>query len=85
MWMEERLGKRVNQERTDEASATGADILGVACPFCLVMLDDGVKAKRGDMRVLDIAQVVAESVGAADGPAPAQVTAEGAADAESPS
>ncbi|HEV2907309.1 MAG TPA: (Fe-S)-binding protein, partial [Actinomycetota bacterium] len=85
MWMEERLGKRVNQERTDEASATGADILGVACPFCLVMLDDGVKAKRSDMRVLDIAQVVAESVGAADGPAPAQVTAEGATDAESPS
>jgi Fe-S oxidoreductase len=75
MWMEERLGKRVNQERTDEAAATGADILGVACPFCLVMLDDGVKAKRSDMRVLDIAQVVAESVGA-DG---AQVTAEGAA------
>src|SRR5918999_6240472 len=79
MWMEERLGKRVNQERTDEAAATGADILGVACPFCLVMLDDGVKAKRSDMRVLDIAQVVAESVGA-DG---AQVTAEGAARRES--
>jgi Fe-S oxidoreductase len=76
MWMEERLGKRVNAERTDEAAATGADILGVACPFCLVMLDDGVKAKRADMRVLDIAQVVAESVGATDG-AGAQVTAEG--------
>jgi Fe-S oxidoreductase len=85
MWMEERLGKRVNQERTDEASATGADILGVACPFCLVMLDDGVKAKRGDMRVLDIAQVVAESVGAADGAAPAQATAEGTAGDESTS
>jgi Fe-S oxidoreductase len=67
MWMEERLGKRVNEERTDEAAATGADILGVACPFCLVMLDDGVKAKRADMRVLDVAQVVAESVGATDG------------------
>jgi Fe-S oxidoreductase len=84
MWMEERLGKRVNQERTDEAAATGADILGVACPFCLVMLDDGVKAKRADMRVLDIAQVVAESVGATDG-ASAQVGAEGTADAESTS
>ena len=84
MWMEERLGKRVNQERTDEAAATGADILGVACPFCLVMLDDGVKAKRADIRVLDIAQVVAESVGATDG-ASAQVGAEGTADAESTS
>lgn len=84
MWMEERLGKRVNQERTDEAAATGADILGVACPFCLVMLDDGVKAKRSDMRVLDIAQVVAESVGATDG-ANAQVDAEGTADSESTS
>jgi len=84
MWMEERLGKRVNQERTDEAAATGADILGVACPFCLVMLDDGVKAKRSDMRVLDIAQVVAESVGATDG-ASAQVGTEGTADAESTS
>jgi Fe-S oxidoreductase len=84
MWMEERLGKRVNQERTEEAAATGADILGVACPFCLVMLDDGVKAKRSDMRVLDIAQVVAESVGATDGEKSAQVGAEGTADAESP-
>jgi Fe-S oxidoreductase len=84
MWMEERLGKRVNQERTDEAASTGADILGVACPFCLVMLDDGVKAQRSDMRVLDIAQVVAESVGATDGES-AQVGAEGTAGAESPS
>jgi Fe-S oxidoreductase len=82
MWMEERLGKRVNQERTDEASATGADILGVACPFCLVMLDDGVKANRADMRVLDIAQVVAESVGATDG-AGAQAAAEGTSGRES--
>src|SRR5918996_219006 len=81
MWMEERLGERVNQERTDEAAATGADILGVACPFCLVMLDDGVKAKRADMRVLDIAQVVAESVGATDG-AGTQATAEETAGTE---
>jgi Fe-S oxidoreductase len=63
MWMEEHLGKRVNMERTDEAAATGADVLGVACPFCMVMLDDGVKAKRSDMEVLDVAQVVARAVG----------------------
>jgi Fe-S oxidoreductase len=63
MWMEEHLGKRVNLERTDEAAATGADVLGVACPFCMVMLDDGVKAKKADMEVLDVAQVVSRAVG----------------------
>jgi len=63
MWMEEHLGKRINAERTDEAAATGADVLGVACPFCLVMLDDGAKAKGGDLEVKDVSQVVAESVG----------------------
>jgi Fe-S oxidoreductase len=63
MWMEEHLGKRINGERTDEAAATGADILGVACPFCMVMLDDGVKGRGSDMRVLDVSQVVGEAVG----------------------
>jgi Fe-S oxidoreductase len=63
MWMEEHLGKRINGERADEAASTGADILGVACPFCMVMLDDGVKGKSSDMRVMDIAQVVGEAVG----------------------
>lgn len=62
MWMEEPLGKRVNMERTDEAAATGAEIMGVACPFCLVMLDDGAKAKGGDLQVLDVAQVLENSV-----------------------
>ena len=67
MWMEEHLGKRVNMERTDEAAATGADVLGVACPFCMVMLDDGVKAQKADMEVLDVAQVLARAVGADEG------------------
>jgi Fe-S oxidoreductase len=67
MWMEEHLGKRVNMERTDEAAATGADVLGVACPFCMVMLDDGVKAKKADMEVLDVAQVVSRAVGLEEG------------------
>jgi Fe-S oxidoreductase len=62
MWMEEPIGKRVNLERTDEAAATGADVLGVACPYCLVMLDDGAKAKGADLQVLDVAQVLANSV-----------------------
>jgi hypothetical protein len=49
------------------------------------MLDDGVKAKRSDMRVLDIAQVVAESVGAADGESAVVGAEEGTAGAGSPS
>jgi Fe-S oxidoreductase len=63
MWMEEHLGKRINGERADEAAATGADILGVACPFCMVMLDDGIKGKGSDMRVMDVSQVVGEAMG----------------------
>jgi Fe-S oxidoreductase len=63
MWMEEHLGKRINAERTDEAAATGADVLGVACPFCMVMLDDGAKAKGGDLEVRDVSEVMARALG----------------------
>jgi Fe-S oxidoreductase len=63
MWMEEHLGKRINAERTDEAAATGADTIGVACPFCMVMLDDAARAKPGDLQVADVSQVVSEAVG----------------------
>ncbi len=62
MWMEERLGKRINQERMDEAAATGAETVGVACPYCLVMLDDGARARGEDVQVLDVAQVVRRSL-----------------------
>ena len=64
MWMEENIGKRVNMERTDEALATGADIVSTACPFCMIMLDDAVKANgRGDeVSVMDISQVVERSL-----------------------
>ncbi len=72
MWMEERLGKRVNVERTDEALGTGADVISTACPYCTVMLDDAVKQRQAEgqaegVRVLDVAQVLEESV---NGPAP---------------
>jgi Fe-S oxidoreductase len=63
MWMEERIGKRINAERMDEAASTGADTVGVACPYCLIMLDDGSKARGDGTAVLDIAQVVARSFG----------------------
>lgn len=62
MWMEESQGTRINEDRTDEAIATGADMIGVACPYCMVMLDDGAKARTTDIQVLDVAQVVARSI-----------------------
>jgi Fe-S oxidoreductase/nitrate reductase gamma subunit len=68
MWMEERVGKKVNTERTQEALGTGASRIAVACPFCYVMLDDGVKeAQRDDdVRVQDIAEVLLEGLERAD-------------------
>jgi Fe-S oxidoreductase len=62
MWLEEHLGKRINVERTEEAISTGARTMGVACPFCLIMLDDGAKATGEQITVLDVAQVVARSI-----------------------
>ncbi len=62
MWMEERIGKRINEERMDEAASTGADTVGVACPYCLIMLDDGAKGRGDTTQVLDIAQVVRRSL-----------------------
>jgi Fe-S oxidoreductase len=61
MWMEERA-KPINEERAREAAETGADTLAVACPFCTVMLDDGVKARGADMRVADVSTLLAESL-----------------------
>jgi Fe-S oxidoreductase len=62
MWMEERIGKRINEERMDEAASTGADTVGVACPYCLIMLDDGAKNRGGTTQVLDVAQIVRRSL-----------------------
>jgi Fe-S oxidoreductase len=61
MWMEERA-RPINEERVREAAATGAETLAVACPFCTVMLDDGVRQVGGDMRVADVATLLAEAV-----------------------
>jgi Fe-S oxidoreductase len=61
MWMEER-GKPINEERVREAAATGADTLAVACPYCTVMLDDGVQGAGAGLRVVDVATLLAESI-----------------------
>jgi len=61
MWMEER-GNQINEERAREAAATGADTLAVACPFCTVMLDDGVRQTGGELRVADISTLLVEAL-----------------------
>jgi Fe-S oxidoreductase len=64
MWMEETIGKKVNVERAQEALATGADRIAVACPFCYVMMDDGVKGEGKDeeVKVQDIAEILIEAL-----------------------
>jgi Fe-S oxidoreductase len=64
MWMEER-GDQINDNRVREAAGTGAGTLAVACPFCTVMLDDGVHSAGADLRVADVATLLVEA-GAAD-------------------
>jgi len=62
-WMEEHTGKKVNIERAEEALATNADEIAVACPFCFVMLDDGVRELgREDVPVRDIAMILADGL-----------------------
>jgi Fe-S oxidoreductase len=68
MWMEERIGKRINIERIDEALGTDPDTISTGCPFCLVMLGDAVAAKKGSgeakesLEVVDVAQLLVRSV-----------------------
>ncbi len=67
MWMEEHIGKRINHERVDEALATGATTVATACPFCRVMVTDGVndrqeEAGRSGVEVLDVAQILLASL-----------------------
>jgi Fe-S oxidoreductase len=61
-WMEEHEGRRVNQLRVEQAMEVKPDILASACPFCLTMFEDGVKAKEvGDtIKTRDIAELLAD-------------------------
>src|SRR5699024_2963033 len=66
-WMEEKIGKRINLERTDEALGTGAGKIVTACPYCNIMLGDGLTARQSegqgeDVEVLDVAQMLLASV-----------------------
>jgi Fe-S oxidoreductase len=62
MWMEEKIGTRINLNRVDEAIATGAQEVAVGCPFCRVMVSDGMVARESSVEVLDVAQALLRSV-----------------------
>jgi len=81
MWMEESIGTRINETRTDEALATGAEVVAAACPYCIVMLTDGVSTRKQQgraaeqVRVADISDLLLRSVrGPGDGAAGAAST-----------
>ena len=65
MWMEESVGTKINDERAREAISTGASRVATACPFCYIMLDDGVKAagvEETEVRVADISIHLLEAI-----------------------
>ncbi|WP_377645484.1 heterodisulfide reductase-related iron-sulfur binding cluster [Oryzobacter terrae] len=67
MWMEEKLGTRINTNRTEEAVATGAERIAIGCPFCRVMISDGLTAKQAageaeEVEVVDVAQMLLAAV-----------------------
>ncbi|SJZ75371.1 Fe-S oxidoreductase [Marinactinospora thermotolerans DSM 45154] len=68
MWMEERIGKRINTERVDEALTTNPDTVSTACPFCQVMLGDAINEKKSKgeaketLEVVDVSQLLLRSV-----------------------
>jgi Fe-S oxidoreductase len=75
MWLEERTGKRINEERIDEALALNPDTVSTACPYCMVMLGDAVNAKKAageakqSLEVIDVAQLLVRSIKLREGAA----------------
>ncbi|MEE8345858.1 MAG: (Fe-S)-binding protein, partial [Dehalococcoidia bacterium] len=84
MWVEESSGQHINHVRTEEASETGADIVAVACPFCMQMFEDGVgsvpQAAEKGMQVLDLAELLDMSMTYSRLPAPAAASADAPAE-----
>jgi hypothetical protein len=68
MWLEERTGKRINEERIEEALALDPDTVSTACPYCMVMLGDAVNAKKAkgeakeSIEVIDVSQLLVRSI-----------------------
>jgi len=77
MWMEEDIGERINNIRTDQAIATGASTVAVGCPFCLTMISDGLKDRKKEEAVaaLDIAELVWKAMGLEEAKPPVDVCA----------
>ena len=63
MWLEERIGQRISEMRTEQAMATGTHIVATACPYCLQMFDDAIKAKEAEesLQAMDVAELLAKS------------------------
>ena len=83
MWMEEKIGKRVNLERVDEALGTGAEKIATGCPFCRVMFSDGLTQRQSeqqgtDVEILDVSQLLLAAVTRGDAAPPDDVDALGA-------
>ena len=65
MWLEEqRVGHRINEMRTEQAIETKAQVVATACPYCLQMFEDGIKAKETEesLEVMDIAELVCKAI-----------------------
>jgi len=62
MWLEEHAGERINLNRVDEALAVSPDTICVSCPFCMTMMEDGLKERGSQSRVRDLAELVAEGL-----------------------
>src|SRR3954453_8018147 len=74
MWMEEKIGKRINAERTEEALALDPDVISTACPFCITMLSDALNTKKQNgeakdhVEVLDVSQILLRSMATVGAP-----------------
>jgi Fe-S oxidoreductase len=83
MWMDETIGQRINENRTDEALSLQPDIVTAACPFCIVMLTDGVNVRQQQghasesVEVLDISELLQRSLRAPATSLPSTPSAEG--------
>jgi Fe-S oxidoreductase/nitrate reductase gamma subunit len=77
MWMEEDVGDRINNMRTDQAIATNASTVAVGCPFCLTMISDGIKDRQQTekMVALDISEIVVKAMGIEEIKAPVDTCA----------
>jgi Fe-S oxidoreductase len=64
MWMEEQIGKRMNQMRAEEAIKVNAEVLASACPFCIQMFEDGIKSLEveASLKTMDLAEIIAEAI-----------------------